>query len=115
MGPYNFLECKISSFLCFYATKLNFKEKQEKHSAFYKGIKGAQQIPDLINVFNNLDNKLTATALDAQCRLAMRPSKVAVNQRRNLKLGACVCCLFQCEGLIALPTAHLDWNFFRLV
>lgn len=34
MGPYNFLECRISSFLCFYATKLSFKEKHEKHSSF---------------------------------------------------------------------------------
>lgn len=68
MGPYNFLECKISSFLCFYATKLNFKEK---HSAFYKEIKGAPHIPNLINIFNNLDNKLTASALDAQCHLVI--------------------------------------------
>jgi hypothetical protein len=36
MGPYNFLECKISPFLCFYATEPNFKEKQEKHSSLDK-------------------------------------------------------------------------------
>lgn len=36
MGPYNFLECRISSFLCFYATKRSFKEKFEKHSSFCK-------------------------------------------------------------------------------
>lgn len=107
MGPYNFLECRISSFLCFYATKLNFKEKHEKHF-FLQGIKEPQQIPNLINIFNNLDNKLTATVLEAGYHLVKLLSKTAINQKRNAKVLAYVCCLFQSARLIALPTAHLD-------
>lgn len=111
MGPYNFLECRISSFLCFYATKLLAGETWET-LFFLHRIKGPQQIPNLINIFNNSDNKLTATALEALCHLVKLFSKTAINQRRNARVVAHVCCLFQCERLIALPTAHLGLDTF---
>lgn len=93
-------------FLCH---KTEFQRETRETLFFLQGIKGPQQIPNLINIFNKSDNKLTATALEALCHLVKFLSKTAINQRRNVRVAAHVCCLFQCERLIALPTAHLDW------
>ena len=96
-------------FLCH---KTKFQRETWETLFFLHRIKGPQQIPNLINIFNNSDNKLTATALEALCHLVKLLSKTAINQRRNARVVAHVCCLFQCETLIALPTAHLDWILF---
>lgn len=96
-------------FLCH---KTEFQRETRETLFFLQGLKGPQQIPNLINIFNNSDNKLSATVLEALCHLVKLLSETAINQRRNARVIAHVCCLFQCERLIALPTAHLDWIFF---
>lgn len=65
--------------------KTEFQRETGETLRILQGIKGAQQIPNLISIFNNLDNKLTAAALDAQSRLVSLSSKAAVNQRRNAR------------------------------
>lgn len=80
-------------FLCH---KTEFQRETRETLFSLQGIKGPQQIPNLINIFNNSDNKLTATALEALCHLVKFLSKMAINQRRNAEVLAHVCCLFQC-------------------
>lgn len=101
-------------FLCH---KAEFQREAGETLFILQGLKGAQQIPNLINISNSSDNKLTATALDAQSHLVKLLAKVAVNQRRKPKAVVCVCVFVACSnvrgGLIALPTAHLDCSFFQ--
>lgn len=96
-------------FLCH---KTEFQRETRETLFFLQELKGPQQIPNLINIFNNSDNKLTATALEVLGHLVKLLLETAINQRGNVRVAARVCCSFQCERLIALPTAHLAWLFF---